>query len=155
MGMGPTERSEVMATGLNKVFLIGNVGQDPKFKEFDDGNGILKFSLATNERWKNRDGEYEDHPEWHNIVIKGKRATGLKNIIKKGMQLHIEGSIRTRKWEDEAKGTQYMTEIHTFDIKLLGSRRDGEGSKDGAPPHTDQDAEGYSGAGDFDDDVPF
>lgn len=133
---------------INKAILVGNVGRDPEIKSTQSGTRLATFSLATNERRKDENGNWNDHTEWHNIVVWGRTVDVVEKYVGKGRQLYIEGPIRTRTYEvDGVK--KYMTEITAFTLKLLGSREGGGGSRsdDGAMPTPDfpDDA----------DDVPF
>jgi len=139
-----------MKNGLNKVMLIGNVGRDPEKKELPSGSTLLNFSVATNESFKNKEGEWQDRTEWHNIVVWGKRAEGLSKILSKGMPLYIEGKLQTRSWEDRDGNKRYMTEVVAWDIKLLGSKGGSKGSS------TNRGNEEYGGDPGFsEDDIPF
>lgn len=147
--------------------MFGHVGSDPKFKKLDNGQAVLTMRMATNESKKNADGKWEDFAEWHNVVVWGKRAEGLREHIKKGSGLLIVGKLRTRKWEDDHNQTHYMTEIHADEIMFAGGgRRDGGGApppseKDyrggsGGDGGDDHDEHGSGGSGDFsDDEIPF
>jgi single-strand DNA-binding protein len=140
-----------MASGLNRVYLLGNLGQNPELRATQSGQSVLSIRLATNERFKNSEGEWVDRAEWHSIVVWGKRAEALSKIL-------VEGRIQTRKWEDKEGNTRYTTEIIAREILLLGRKGDGNGP----PPHGDEDYGGGAGAGadpgggDYDDgDIPF
>jgi len=149
-----------MANGLNRVYLIGNLGQTPELRYTQSEQAVLSLRLATNERFKNRDGEWQDRTEWHTVVVWGRRAEGLAKIVKKGTQLCAEGRLQTRQWEDRQGEKRYTTEVVAREIILLGGRRDGDGYG-GAPPPGDDDyggSGGYGGgSGDSgdDDSIPF
>ncbi|MDE6877752.1 MAG: single-stranded DNA-binding protein, partial [Odoribacter sp.] len=96
---------------VNKVILIGNVGADPDIKYLDGGVAVARFSLATTESYKNKNGERVDQTEWHNIVLWRNLAEIAEKYVKKGMRLYIEGRIRNRSWEDQNGVKKYMTEI--------------------------------------------
>ena len=96
---------------INKVTLIGNIGKDPEFKTFENGNGCTKFSLATNESWKDDSGEWQKRTEWHNVVIWGKYAERIANSLKKGNMVYVEGKVTYRSWQDVDGNTKYITEI--------------------------------------------
>jgi single-strand DNA-binding protein len=147
-----------MASGLNRVYLLGNLGQNPELRATQSGQSVLSMRLATNERFKNSEGEWVDRAEWHSIVVWGKRAEALSKILAKGSPILVEGRIQTRKWEDKEGNTRYTTEIIAREILLLGRKGDGNGP----PPHGDEDYGGGAGAGadpgggDYDDgDIPF
>ena len=118
---------------LNKVMLIGNVGRDPEVR-YLDGNGsssqgrkVASFTLATSERYRDRNGELRENTEWHNIVAWGQSAEVVEKYVKKGTQLYIEGRIRTRSWTDQAGVKKYTTEINVDNLQLLGRREASEG----------------------------
>lgn len=116
---------------LNKVMLIGNVGKDPEVRYLEGagqaGNGrkVATFTLATSEKFRDRNGESRENTEWHNIVAWGQPADIVERFVKKGTQLYIEGRLRTRSWTDKNGGTRYTTEINVDNLQLLG-RRDGQ-----------------------------
>lgn len=113
---------------LNKVLLIGNVGKDPDVRHLEGGASVASFSLATTERYKDRNGETKEVTEWHNIVAWRQLADLASNYIKKGTQIFVEGRIRSRSWDDPATGTKrYITEIEATGIQLLG-RKEGSGN---------------------------
>lgn len=114
---------------LNKVLLIGNVGKDPEIRHLEGGSSVATLTLATNERFKDRTGEVREVTEWHTVVAWGQLADLSKNYIRKGTQIFVEGSIRTRTWDDQSGVKHYATEIRANAIQLLGSRRN-----DGAAP---------------------
>lgn len=105
--------------GINKVILIGNLGKDPDILVFDN-NKKASFSLATNESYKNKEGQWVDQTEWHNIICWKHLAEYAEKTLKKGMQVYIEGKLRTRKWEDKNGGKKYMVEIQAENITVLG-----------------------------------
>jgi len=149
-----------MASGLNRVYLLGNLGQDPELRATQSGQSVLSLRMATNERFKNNEGEWVDRAEWHSVVVWGKRAEALKKILSKGSPIMVEGRIQTRKWEDKEGNVRYTTEIIAREVLLLGRKGDGGGGGGGAPPPGDEDyGGGGSGAdpgGDFsDDEIPF
>jgi single-strand DNA-binding protein len=119
-----------MAKSVNKVILIGNLGKDPEVKYTPSGTAVAKFSLATNERYKDKAGEWQDRTEWHNIVCWQRTAEIAGEYLKKGRAVYIEGRLQTRSWEDKTSGQKkYMTEIVANDLVLLGGR--GEGGEGG------------------------
>lgn len=110
---------------LNKVMLIGNIGRDPEVKTLDGNNGSQKvatFTLATSERYKDRNGNQQENTEWHNIVAWRNLADICEKYIRKGMQVYIEGRIRTRSWQDKDGGTRYTTEIMADNLQMLGKK---------------------------------
>lgn len=120
---------------LNKACLLGNVGQDPEIKVFDNGNKVANFSVATTENWKNKDGEKQSATEWHRIAVFGKLADIVEQYVKKGQQLYIEGKIKTRSWGDD-NDKKYVTEIvlNGFgDILQMIGKKDDSGQSEAKP----------------------
>jgi len=114
---------------VNKVILIGNLGKDPEVKYTPQGTPVAKFSLATNERYKDKDGNWQDRTEWHNIVLWQRLAEIAGEYLKKGGKVYIEGRLQTHSWDDKQSGQKkYMTEIIGNDLVLLGGRGEGGGS---------------------------
>lgn len=111
---------------VNHVFILGNVGNDPKVSDIGDNRRAAQFSVATNERRKDSAGQPVDVTEWHNIVALGSLADIASKYIRKGAQVAVEGRLRTRDWTDKAGVKRYTTEIVASNIQLLGGRRDGQ-----------------------------
>jgi single-strand DNA-binding protein len=119
---------------LNKVMLIGNVGRDPEVRYLDGNSGNAKvatFTLATTERYRDRNGETRENTEWHNIVAWRGNADVAERFIRKGTQLFIEGRIRTRSWDDQTGNKRYTTEIIVDNLQLLGKKSDNPGGQQG------------------------
>jgi single-strand DNA-binding protein len=117
-----------MAKSVNKVILIGNLGKDPEVKYTPSGTPVAKFSLATNERYKDKAGEWQDRTEWHNIVAWQRLAEIVGEYVKKGSKVYIEGRLQTSSWEDKQSGEKkYRTEIIANDLVLLSGRGEGDG----------------------------
>ena len=121
---------------LNKVMLIGNVGQEPSVRYLDQNSSqgatkVATFTLATTERYRDRNGETRENTEWHNIVAWRNNADVAERFVHKGTQLYIEGRLRTRSWTDQTGNKRYTTEINVDTLQLLGRRPDGQG--EGAP----------------------
>ena len=146
--------------GVNKVILIGNVGGDPEVKTFDSGDKLVRFSLATSEKYKDREGNPQEATEWHHIVV---RRDGLVNVVqqyvKKGDRLFVEGRLRTRKWTDQNGSDRYTTEILMDQIQLLGGpsrNADGQQSASSSTGATNVVSEpAQPSINDIDDDLPF
>ena len=136
---------------INKVILVGNVGRDPEIRSTQSGTQVANFSLATNERRRDANGEWTDHTEWHRIVVWGRMVGVVEQYVQKGRQPYIEGVLRTRDWEQKDGQKRQSTEIHVRELKLLGGRGNAAGA--GAP------REDYGvvaqGFPDDADDVPF
>ena len=155
-----------MAKSVNKVILVGNLGKDPEVKYTPSGVPVAKFSLATNERYKDKSGEWQDRTEWHNIVAWQRLAEIVGEYVKKGSKVYIEGRLQTSSWEDKQSGEKkYRTEIVVNDLVLLSGRGDGESegrsrsagagsvaSMDQRVPHAD---EAPQETGISDEDIPF
>ncbi len=115
-----------MAKSVNKVILIGNLGKDPEVKYTPQGTAVAKFSLATNERYKDKQDQWQDRTEWHNIVCWARLAEIAGEYLKKGRTVYIEGRLRTDSWDDKQTGEKkYRTEIVANDLVLLGGREAG------------------------------
>jgi single-strand DNA-binding protein len=157
-----------MARGVNKVILLGNVGKDPEIRATGAGMQVAKFTLATTEKTKDQSGNWNDKTEWHNLVAFQRTAEIVRDYVKKGSQLYIEGKIQTRSWDDKESGQKkYRTEILINDLQLLGGR--GEGASGGSHERTERTSGGYSSrpsapsspANDYaeqgitDEDIPF
>lgn len=116
-----------MAKSVNKVILIGNLGKDPEVKYTPSGVPVAKFSIATNERYKDKGGEWQDRTEWHNLVAFQRTAEIVGEYLKKGAKVYVEGRLQTSSWEDKQSGEKkYRTEIIVQDLVLLSGRGDGE-----------------------------
>jgi single-strand DNA-binding protein len=134
-----------MAKSVNKVILVGNLGKDPEVKYTPSGVPVAKFSLATNERYKDKAGEWQDRTEWHNIVAWQRLAEIVGEYVKKGSKIYIEGRLQTSSWEDKQSGEKkYRTEIVASDLVLLGGRGEGGGDHEG------RSSRGASAASSFD-----
>ena len=154
-----------MAKSVNKVILVGNLGKDPEVKYTPSGTAVAKFSLATNERYKDKAGEWQDRTEWHNIVAWQRMAEIVGEYVKKGSKIYVEGRLQTSSWDDKETGQKkYRTEVIANDLVLLGGR--GEGAESESAPRGrsaaaaandfDQRApEPVQGAQITDEDIPF
>ncbi len=121
---------------VNKVILIGNVGQDPEIRYTGDVNNNTKVAtirLATTERFRGRDGNPQEHTEWHNVVVWRNQADVVEKYVKKGTQLYIEGRLRSRTWEDQTGAKRYAIDIVADTLQLLGRRPDGQSQQGGHP----------------------
>lgn len=119
---------------VNKVILIGNVGQDPEIRYTGDVNNSAKVAtlrLATTERFRGRDGNLQEHTEWHSVVVWRNTADVVEKYVKKGTQLYIEGRLRTRSWDDQTGAKRYTTEIVADTLQLLGRKPEGQGQQGG------------------------
>lgn len=159
-----------MARGVNKVILIGNLGNDPEQKSMPNGNAVTNISLATSESWKDRQtGEQRERTEWHRVVFFGKLAEIAGQYLRKGSKVYVEGSLRTRKWQDQSGQDRYSTEVvvdMNGQMQMLDGRGDGPGdsysnqdysqsapaNRQPAAPKPQAPAGNFD---DFDDDIPF
>src|SRR6516165_4738488 len=123
-----------MARGINKVILVGNVGVDPDLRYLPNGNAVTTLSVATSESWKDKQtGEKQERTEWHRVVCFNKLGEIAGEYIRKGSKLYVEGSIRTRKWQDQQGQDRYTTEIIASDIQMLDSRNAGASGHEEMP----------------------
>jgi single-strand DNA-binding protein len=142
-------------SGVNKVILIGNLGKDPELRNFEGGNVVANFSLATTEVYRDRTGNKVEQTEWHNIAMWGKLAEIAGKILRNGAKVYIEGRIKNRSWEDKEGNKRYITEIVAENFTLLGPRQ-GNGNQGGG---TDYEMSHSQPEGDKNmvvgDDLPF
>jgi len=175
-----------MARGINKVILIGNLGADPETRAMPSGMTVANIRVATSESWKDKQsGENKERTEWHNVAMFGRLGEIAGEYLKKGSKVYIEGSLRTRKWQDKSGNDRYTTEIIANEMQMLDSRGGGgmgggggdhaaggsggggggsrRGGGQSSPPPDDFDQGGppaggggsEKGGGEFDDDIPF
>ena len=175
-----------MARGINKVILVGNLGADPETRAMPSGTTVANLRIATSESWRDKQsGEQQERTEWHRVVLFGRLGEIAAEYLKKGSQVYIEGSLRTRKWQDKQGTERYSTEIVGNDMQMLGGRGGGGGMGGGAgagsgasgsaagsgqggspsggrggdpfPEYSHSDSGSSPGGGreDFDDDIPF
>ncbi len=148
-----------MARGVNKVILIGNVGNDPDMRYTANGGAVCNLSVATTDSWRDKQsGESQERTEWHRVVMFGKLGEIAGEYLRKGSKVYIEGRLQTRKWQDKSGQDRYTTEIVANDMQMLDSKGGGSASFDAAPaskPAPQQQASAAPPADDFDDDIPF
>ena len=160
-----------MARGINKVILIGNLGADPETRAMPSGTTVANLRVATSESWRDKQtGEQQERTEWHRVALFGRLAEVAGEYLRKGSQVYIEGSLRTRKWQDKQGNDRYSTESVGNDMQMLGGRGGGAGaaaasggaaesgghSGAAAPAHSEESGGGAAGrSDDFDDDIPF
>lgn len=159
-----------MARGINKVILVGNVGVDPDVRYLPNGSAVTTLSLATSESWKDKTtGEKQERTEWHRIVCFNRLGEIAGEYVRKGSKLYVEGSLRTRKWQDQQGQDKYMTEIIASDIQMLDSKSGGsapsyedfpQSQTSAAPSRNTQAAPAQAQVSadafdQLDDDVPF
>ncbi|MDP7565479.1 MAG: single-stranded DNA-binding protein [Candidatus Marinimicrobia bacterium] len=129
---------------VNKIVLVGHLGADPESRFTPSGVAVTTFNMATNESWKNSEGEYEDRTEWHRIVLYGKAAETANEYMKKGQLTYVEGRIRTRSWEDKDGMKRYTTEVICDRFTMLGRKNENQST-----------APADAGDASDDDDLPF
>lgn len=175
-----------MATrGVNKVILVGNLGNDPEVRYMPNGNAVANLSLATSESWKDQQGQVQERTEWHRLTMYRRLAEIAGEYLKKGSQIYVEGKLQTRKWQDQQGQDRYTTEIIVDQMQMLGGRDGGQGGQGGGyqqrPQSGGNQGGGNQGGGyqqppqqqrpqggqnqqkppmaepdfDFDDDIPF
>jgi single-strand DNA-binding protein len=166
---------------VNKVIIVGNLGKDPEMRSFPSGDQVANVTIATTDKWKDKQsGEMKEATEWHRVVFNGRLAEIVGQYLRKGSQVYVEGSLRTRKWTDQSGVEKYTTEIRADQMQMLGSRQGMGGpgagghdeggyeaprqsapaSRPSAPPAPRQapapaPAKASSGFDDMDDDIPF
>ena len=143
-----------MARGVNKVIVVGNLGQDPETRYMPSGSAVTNLRIATNESWKDKQtGEQKDRTEWHSVAMFGRLAEIAAEYLRKGSQVYIEGKLRTRKWQDKDGNDRYTTEIIADEMQMLGSRSGGGAPAMGDSPPASPPPK--PSGDDFDDDIPF
>ena len=160
---------------VNKVIIVGNLGRDPEMRSFPSGDQVANVTIATTDKWKDKQsGEMKEATEWHRVVFNGRLAEIVGQYLRKGSQVYVEGSLRTRKWTDKDGQEKYTTEIRADQMQMLGSRQGmgGPGGDDGggyeapparpaarppaaAPRQAPAPTKAASGFDDMDDDIPF
>lgn len=128
---------------LNKVLLIGNVGKDPDVRYLENNTKVASFTLATTERYRDKNNELKEITEWHNIVCWRRSADIVEQYVKKGTQLFIEGRLRTRNWDDQNGIKHYVTEINADNIQLLGRKQDNPAAAPGMAPQAQQASQAF------------
>jgi single-strand DNA-binding protein len=153
-----------MARGINKVILVGNLGADPETRYMPSGKAVTNIRIATSENWTDKQsGDKQERTEWHSVVLFDKLGEIAAEYLRKGSQVYIEGSLRTRKWQDKQTGAdRYSTEVVARDMQMLGGRAGGQGGGGGfggdrpAPSRSEERSPApATEAGEFDDDIPF
>ena len=155
-----------MARGVNKVILIGNLGADPETRAMPSGTTVANLRVATSESWRDKQtGEQQERTEWHRVAFFGRLAEVAGEYLRKGSQVYIEGSLRTRKWQDKQGNERYSTEIVGNELQMLGGRGGGAAATGGSassgaasagtPPYAEESAGGGTRSEEFDDDIPF
>lgn len=160
-----------MARGINKVIIVGNLGQDPETRAMPSGSSVTNLRIATSESWKDKQsGEMKERTEWHSVAMFGRLAEIAGEYLRKGSQVYIEGSLRTRKWQDKQGNDRYTTEIIADEMQMLGARggsgggggggssgggQGGGRSRGGDDEYSQAPVTSSTEKDDFDDDIPF
>ena len=152
-----------MARGINKVILVGNLGQDPETRAMPSGKAVTNVRIATSDSWRDKQtGEQMEQTEWHTVVFFDRLAEIAAEYLRKGSQVYVEGRLRTRKWQDKSGNDRYTTEIVANEMQMLGSRAGGggemsrESSRSAPRPARDsEEAPATARGDDLDDDIPF
>jgi single-strand DNA-binding protein len=166
-----------MARGINKVILIGNLGADPETRAMPSGTTVANLRVATSESWRDKQtGEQQERTEWHRVALFGRLAEIAGEYLRKGSQVYIEGSLRTRKWQDKQGNERYSTEIVGNELQMLGGRAGaggggaaggggggaggggeagGRGTGGGGAPSYSEESGAAGRSDEFDDDIPF
>ena len=148
-----------MARGINKVILIGNLGRDPETRYMPSGGAVCNLTLATSESWKDKQsGQQQERTEWHNIVFYNRLAEIVGEYCKKGSKIYVEGSLRTRKWQDKSGNDRYTTEIICNEMQMLDSRSGSanfDQASDSSGENWQKSPSESDNSAEFDDDIPF
>ncbi len=155
-----------MARGINKVIIVGNLGQDPETRYMPSGKAVTNLRVATSESWKDKQtGEQREQTEWHSVVMYDRLAEIAAEYLRKGSQVYLEGKLRTRKWQDKEGRDRYSTEVIANEMQMLGGRGGGGAGTEsrsapraasGSGEHAEPESAPASGRDDaFDDDIPF
>ena len=131
-------------SSVNKVIIVGNLGQDPEARFTPQGTAVTNLSIATNESWKNQEGQIQDRTEWHRVVLYGKMAETAGEYMRKGSMVYVEGRLRTKEWEDQNQNKRKTTEIMYDNFTMLGRRADNQPNQNNRLERTAED-----------DDLPF
>ena len=131
-------------SSVNKVIIVGNLGQDPEARFTPQGTAVTNLSIATNESWKNQEGQIQDRTEWHRVVMYGKMAETASEYMRKGSMVYVEGRLRTKEWEDQNQIKRKTTEIMCDNFTMLGRRGDNQSIQNNRPESSTED-----------DDLPF
>lgn len=129
--------------GVNKVILVGNLGNDPEVRYMPNGNAVANLSLATSESWKDQQGQMQERTEWHRLTMYRRLAEVAGEYLKKGSQIYVEGKLQTRKWQDQSGQERYTTEIIVDQMQMLGGRVEGGNAGGGYQQRPQQNQGGY------------
>lgn len=153
--------------GVNKVIIVGRLGNNPEMRSFPNGDLVANLSVATSEKWQDKQsGEWKEVTEWHRIVLFSRLAEIAEQYLKRGSQVYVEGKLKTRKWQDQQGQERYLTEIHGLSLQMLDSKQDTQNVPQTPPPQATTANNAYAKAkqsgipktppqNDFDDEMPF
>jgi len=141
-------------SGVNKVILVGNLGVDPEIRTLESGVKVANFTMATNETYKDKNGDRQEKTEWHRIVLWRGLAEIAEKYLQKGKQIYLEGRLRTRQWKDKDDNTKYTTEVVGDNMVMLGGKSV-DSSYNSPPPAEENASEQGSQAAGVEDDLPF
>lgn len=147
--------------GVNKVIIVGNLGNDPEVRYMPNGNAVANLSVATSESWKDQQGQQQEKTEWHRVTMYRRLAEIAGEYLKKGSQIYLEGKLQTRKWQDQSGNDRYTTEIIADKMQMLGSNNGQSNNQQGRQQATPNVTQAVSNAQSndvdmsFDDDIPF
>lgn len=153
--------------GVNKVIIIGHLGNNPEMRSFPNGDLVANLSVATSEKWQDKQsGDWKEVTEWHRIVLFSRLAEIAGQYLKKGSKVYVEGKLKTRKWQDQQGQERYLTEIHGLSLQMLDSKQDTQNAPKNQAPQATTANNAYAKAkqscipktpppADFDDDMPF
>ena len=142
---------------VNKVIIVGNLGRDPEMRTFPSGDQVANVTIATTDKWKDKQtGEMKEATEWHRVVFNGRLAEVVGQYLRKGSQVYVEGSLRTRKWTDKQGIERYSTEVRADDVQPLGARPEGAGGGSRQPQGQGNEPQPVGALPpDMDDDLPY
>ena len=140
---------------VNKVILVGNLGRDPELRYLPNGDAVANLAIATTENYKDKSGEKQEHTEWHRVSFFAKTAEVCGQYLKKGSQIYVEGSLRTRKYTDKDGVEKYATEIRGDRMQMLGSKSEGQAAPKQSPEPRPASAKPMSNFSDMEDSIPF
>ena len=152
----PIQQDIKMARGINKVILVGHLGQDPEVKYMPSGQAVCNITLATTESWTDKNsGEKVEKTEWHRVVFFRRLAEIAGEYLRKGSQVYVEGRLQTRKWQDQGGNDRYTTEIVANDMQMLGSKGSTAITQEAPPAPESKQTASSASSDEFDDDIPF
>ena len=144
-----------MSQGVNRVFIMGNLGADPEYKVTQGGMGCMKLRVACSEKYMDKSGARQERTEWVNVVLWGKRAEALSKFLQKGATVFVEGSLRTTSWEDKEGNKRFKTEVNASNLVLAGSRKSSGGQEQSKSQEEDYGPPDHPPDHPPDEDIPF